>query len=103
MPSRSFTQVIKVFQTMPVPSALVCPLPPQAFAFEIDIRYIGIDINSTALVAVEPIVREEVRPQKETPKATQQVTVAPNWIGRRAMASTDYLQSRYRWALFFNY
>jgi hypothetical protein len=37
------------------------------------------------MVAVEPIVREEVRPPKETPKATQQVTVAPNWIGRRAM------------------
>jgi hypothetical protein len=53
------------------------PVPPQAFAFEIDSE---IDINSIALmVAVEPVVREEVRPQKETLKATQQVAVAPNW------------------------
>jgi hypothetical protein len=54
-------------------------LPPQAFEFEIDTE---IDINSTALrdmVAVEPVVREEVRPQKEISKATQQVTMAPNW------------------------
>jgi hypothetical protein len=53
--------------------------PPQAIAFEIDTE---IDINSTALrdmVAVEPVVREEVRPQKETPKVMQRVTVAPNW------------------------
>jgi hypothetical protein len=74
------------------------PLPPQAFAFEIDIQYIGIDINSTALrdmAAVEPIVREEVRPQKETPKATQQVTVA-----RTGFVDVQWHVS---WALFFNY
>jgi len=53
--------------------------PSQAFAFEIDTE---IEINSTALrdmVAEEPVVHEEIRPQKETPKVTQQVTVTPNW------------------------
>ena len=55
------------------------PLPPQAFEFEIDTE---IDINSMALrdmVAIDPVVREETRPRKETSKATQQVTTAPNW------------------------
>jgi hypothetical protein len=53
--------------------------PPQAFEFEIDAE---IDINSMGLrdmVALESVVREEVQPQKEIPKATQQVSVAPNW------------------------
>jgi hypothetical protein len=50
------------------------------YAFEIDTE---IDINSMALkdmVAKEPIVREEVRPQKETQKVAQKVVpAAPNW------------------------
>jgi hypothetical protein len=53
--------------------------PPEAYAFEIDAE---IDINSTALkdmVAIEPVVREESRPLKETQKAAQKVPVTPNW------------------------
>ena len=54
------------------------PLPPQAFEFEIDPE---IDIDSVALrdmVAIEPVVREEVHLRKEKPKAMQQAA-APNW------------------------
>lgn len=49
------------------------------FEFEIDTE---IDINSMVLrdmVAIDHVVREETRPRKETSKATQQVTTAPNW------------------------
>jgi hypothetical protein len=52
--------------------------PRQAFAFEIDV---DIDIDSKALqdmVAVDPVVREEVQPQ-QGPKPAQQAPQAPNW------------------------
>lgn len=61
-------------------------MPPQAFTgtFEIDAK---VDINMTDsrdMVAVEPVVCEEVQPLEETPKATQQVTVvAVNIEGNR--------------------
>jgi hypothetical protein len=36
--------------------------------------------TSRDMVAVEPVVCEEVQPQEETPKATQQVTVVAGSI-----------------------
>ncbi|KAI0285800.1 hypothetical protein BGY98DRAFT_241522 [Russula aff. rugulosa BPL654] len=39
----------------------------------------GDEPESDNMVAIDHVVREETRPRKETSKATQQVTTAPNW------------------------
>jgi hypothetical protein len=54
--------------------------PPKDFTFEIDV---DIELKrrhyETSMVAPEPVVQEEVRPQQEPPKEAQQEAVAPNW------------------------